>query len=185
MATWVIGDVHGCANTLDALLAALPRSSSDDRLVFVGDVVNRGLHSAAVLDTIERLGASATVVLGNHEVHLLTRAFRLADARRGDTLDDVLRAPWCGDWVDRLREAPLLALAGDAGIVHAGLAPWWSDADAIARAADVRTALRGPSCEAVLRANIAAAAPAHRPGSDRPRDDAALLPEDLASWHDY
>lgn len=92
MATYAIGDVQGCAATLDRLLARLPLRRGD-RLWFVGDLVNRGPASADAVRTVRGLGRRAVVVLGNHDLHLLARAAGLAGAKRRDTLDDVLTAP--------------------------------------------------------------------------------------------
>lgn len=68
MRTIVVGDVHGCAGELDALLDRLAFASGD-RLVFVGDLVARGPDSLGVLDVARRVGA--IVVRGNHEQRLL------------------------------------------------------------------------------------------------------------------
>src|SRR5437868_4506026 len=92
MAIYAISDVQGCAASLDRLLAALPLSPSD-RLWFVGDLVNRGPASAAVLRTVRGLGERALVALGNHDLHLVARAAGLVEAKRRDTIEDVLAAP--------------------------------------------------------------------------------------------
>lgn len=70
--TYVIGDVHGCAEELRALLALLPLDR-DTRIVFVGDYVDRGPRSRQVIDTILELSTTHHVVplLGNHEAMLL------------------------------------------------------------------------------------------------------------------
>ena len=182
MATWVVGDVHGCAHTLDALLSELALAARTDSLVFVGDVVNRGLHSSAVLDTIEQLGDAATVVLGNHEVHLLGRAFGISEARRGDTLDHVLASPRAADWVDRLRASPLVHHVPGARVVHAGVAPSWSEADTDAYASSVEAALRGDRCTDVLRANMASRLAPPAPAEPPPRRDESPPAEELASY---
>ncbi|MDP0500256.1 MAG: metallophosphoesterase [Verrucomicrobiota bacterium JB022] len=63
-----IGDVHGCAEQLAELLAWL-RPGADDRVIFVGDLVNKGPKSAWVIDMALELKAEC--VLGNHELRLL------------------------------------------------------------------------------------------------------------------
>ncbi len=68
MRTIIVGDVHGCASELDALLDRVAFSSGD-RLVFVGDLIARGPSSLGVLDIARRTGA--VVVRGNHEQKLL------------------------------------------------------------------------------------------------------------------
>ena len=73
-----IGDVHGCAFALEALLQAV-RPTREEPLVFLGDYVDRGLDSAGVLNRIVRLSETHRVVSlrGNHEQMMM-------DARGGD-----------------------------------------------------------------------------------------------------
>lgn len=68
MRTVIIGDVHGCASELDALLDTVAFASGD-RLVFVGDLITRGPDSLGVLDIARTTGA--IVVRGNHEQKVL------------------------------------------------------------------------------------------------------------------
>src|SRR5262245_31716319 len=67
-----IGDVHGCVHALDALLEAIGPTQSDE-LVFLGDLIDQGRDSAAVLDRLIELRERCRVVLiqGNHEEMLL------------------------------------------------------------------------------------------------------------------
>lgn len=71
MVTWIVGDVHGCADELAQLVAAL-RLGPDDRLVGVGDLVHRGPDPAGVCDVLRE--NRARFVLGNHEHAVLRRA---------------------------------------------------------------------------------------------------------------
>jgi serine/threonine protein phosphatase 1 len=72
---YAVGDVHGCADLLDQLLA---RIDADDRardparttIVFLGDLVDRGPASAAVIERLRLLAAErpdTRFLLGNHE----------------------------------------------------------------------------------------------------------------------
>ncbi len=63
MTTWAIGDVHGCAEELRALLARLPRG---DDAVLVGDLFDKGPDPSGVLALVKERGLRA--VLGNHDV---------------------------------------------------------------------------------------------------------------------
>ena len=67
---WVIGDVHGCHQSLLNLLAVLP---SGDHLVFLGDVINRGAATEATMDLVWHLVklGRATWLRGNHEQDLI------------------------------------------------------------------------------------------------------------------
>ena len=68
---WVVGDVQGCLASLRSLLEQLPATA---RLLFIGDLINRGPQSLASLRFVKSLGERATVLLGNHDLHLLAVA---------------------------------------------------------------------------------------------------------------
>ena len=67
---FAIGDIHGCARELELLLGGLPLAAGDT-VVFVGDYIDRGPASQAVIDVLLELAARSdltTVFLrGNHE----------------------------------------------------------------------------------------------------------------------
>jgi len=153
MATYVIGDVHGCLRTLEALFARLPFDAASDRLWMVGDLVNRGPDSAGVLRWARcrerELGERFVAVLGNHDVHLLARIDG-ADPRPRDTLDGVLGAPDRSELIDWLYGRPLLHREGDTVLVHAGLLPQWTVDDAERFAREVEDALRAPGAKRLL-----------------------------------
>jgi bis(5'-nucleosyl)-tetraphosphatase (symmetrical) len=140
---WAIGDIQGCAQELRALLARLDFNADRDRLWFTGDLVNRGPDSLGALRLVHALRDNATVVLGNHDLHLLARAYAGEKPRRADTLDDVLAARdrrRLLDWLLRLPLAHHDAARGDL-LVHAGLVPQWSVADTLRLAGEVQAAL--------------------------------------------
>jgi bis(5'-nucleosyl)-tetraphosphatase (symmetrical) len=138
---YAIGDVQGCLASLHQLLRKIP---ADARLVFVGDLVNRGPDSLATLRFVRRLGERATCVLGNHDLHLLAVAAGIRAPSRGDTLDDILAAPDRDELLDWLRHRPLAHREGGALFVHAGLMPGWSADQALALAREVESGLRSP-----------------------------------------
>jgi bis(5'-nucleosyl)-tetraphosphatase (symmetrical) len=127
MALYAIGDVQGCDAELGALLGILKYSADRDSLWFVGDLVNRGPDSLKVLRRIRALGDAATVILGNHDLHLLAVAYGGARLRSDDTLDDILSAPDRAALLEWLQERPLLHEDTDLNVcmVHAGLPPQW------------------------------------------------------------
>ena len=144
MSVWAIGDLQGCYEEFRALLDRLEFDPACDRLWLTGDLVNRGPGSLAALRYVRSLGAAVSVVLGNHDLHLLAVASEGASAlRRGDTLEDVLGAADRDELLAWLLRLPLVH--GDAALgaymVHAGLPPQWSFADAAACAAEVQAAL--------------------------------------------
>src|SRR5450432_4875479 len=125
MATYAIGDIQGCMTTLERLLARLALGPAD-RVWLVGDLVNRGPRSLDVLRWAIGMGERAVVVLGNHDLHLLSRAAGASKAKKRDTLDDVLAAPDLGALCDWLRTRPLIHVDAGHVMVHAGLHPRWS-----------------------------------------------------------
>ncbi len=144
MALYAIGDVQGCDTELGALLNALSFSADRDSLWFVGDLVNRGPESLKVLRRIRALGDAATVILGNHDLHLLAVAYGGARLRSDDTLDAVLAAPDRGALLEWLQERPLLHEDDGLNVcmVHAGLAPQWDLSRARDCAHELEKALR-------------------------------------------
>jgi len=145
VATYAIGDVQGCCDALHALLGEIGFSTSRDTLWFVGDLVNRGTQSAQVLRFVRSLGERAIVVHGNHDLHTLAVAAGKAQRRADDTLEDLLGAPDRDELLDWLRMRPLLHVDREYVMVHAGLLPSWSLAQAADLAAEVEAALRAPA----------------------------------------
>lgn len=143
MARFAIGDVQGCHDELRALLERLRFSPDRDRLWFVGDLVNRGPKSLETLRFVRSLGEAATVVLGNHDLHLLAVARGSRPLRHGDTLEAVLAAPDREALLDWLAARPLAHFDEAAGdlLIHGGVLPQWSAADVVRLAAEVRGAL--------------------------------------------
>ena len=93
---YVIGDVHGCADALDRVLAIVERDVANSKtaecsLVFLGDLVDRGPDSRGVVERVMRLcgggwaAGQAICLMGNHEDTLL-RAWRGDGRVMGDWL---------------------------------------------------------------------------------------------------
>jgi len=146
VATYVIGDLQGCAAELGALLRMIEFDAARDRIWFTGDLVNRGPASLAALRAVVALGERAVVVLGNHDLHLLAcRHVPGTKLRAGDTLDDILSAPDRDDLLDWLRRRPLIHHDAVLGLtlVHAGIPPQWTLSQALALGGEVATRLRG------------------------------------------
>jgi len=144
MPTYAIGDLQGCQTSLLRLLDEVKFDPAADRLWLVGDLVNRGPDSLAVLRFVKSLGDAAVCVLGNHDLHLLALAEGHGRAHKGDTLDDVLAAPDRDDLLAWLRGRKLAWREGDVLMVHAGVLPGWTPGDAMERAAEAEAALQGP-----------------------------------------
>lgn len=156
MALFLIGDVQGCDDALRRLLDELAFSPSRDTLVLLGDLVNRGPNSLAVLRRVQGCGAAAKSLLGNHDLHLLGVAHGARAIGRRDTLREVLDAPDRDALLDWLRHQHMALHqtlgGGDLLMVHAGVLPQWTVSDTLACAAEVESALRGPLANAFLHA---------------------------------
>lgn len=126
MATHVIGDVHGCHDELSELLDGLG-PTSEDRLIFVGDLVVRGPDNAGVVRRfLDGDLESATVILGNNED-------KLRPTLAGDP---TYATPAVFETIRQLRDAgileaslelfdrfPLLVELDDVVVAHAGVRP--------------------------------------------------------------
>ena len=152
MATYAIGDVQGCFGSLQQLINRIDFNPRIDRLWFVGDLVNRGPDSLTVLRYIKNLGNLATVVLGNHDLFLLSVASGIATTRPQDTLQEILAAPDREDLLTWVRHQRLIYREESFVLVHAGLLPQWSVKEAEDLAHEVETGLRSSSYLEVLRA---------------------------------
>ena len=123
MATYAIGDLQGCFEPLERLLATIAFNPSEDFLWFAGDIVNRGPNSLACLQKVKSLceAGSAAMVLGNHDLHLLGVASGFRHSKRGDTLQDILDSPERFLLIDWLRRQPWVLSQTAHLLCHAGL----------------------------------------------------------------
>jgi len=104
-----VGDIQGCREPLVRLLDAVGFARGSDRLLPVGDLVNKGPDSPGTLDLLMELGAEP--VLGNHDLHWL---------QKGRPQDPQRRR-----WLEAL---PYVRVFDDLILVHAGLHPHWDEA---------------------------------------------------------
>jgi bis(5'-nucleosyl)-tetraphosphatase (symmetrical) len=145
-----VGDVQGCADELDQMLArAAERFGDGFALWSVGDLVNRGPDNLRPLRRMRELveAGRGYLVLGNHELYLLQAAAGHRTLSPLDSISDVLEAPDASDWIDWLRRRPI-AVTGRVGgqrfaMVHASLHPDWDLAELEERAARVHDRLAG------------------------------------------
>jgi diadenosine tetraphosphatase ApaH/serine/threonine PP2A family protein phosphatase len=120
--TLFIGDVHGCLEELEALLAAA-QVGPEDRVILVGDLLAKGPDSQGVLQLARERGFQA--VLGNHDAAVL-RVRHPDDAGRQPKAEHQLVAasltPVDWEWLEAL---PLALRVPEASVVvaHAGLVP--------------------------------------------------------------
>jgi hypothetical protein len=184
--TLVVGDVHGCLAELEELLGAAGYTPGEDRLVLLGDLLDRGPDPVGVLRRVRALGAEC--VLGNHEEKHLRYAahearrredpgyrnpMRRFDAKRADEharlgRDDLL-------WLAQLPR--MISLGNGWVAVHAGFVP------------GLRLAAQPPDWTIRLRYVDAAGGPVPRARGDagepgvRPWAEAWTGPESVVYGH--
>lgn len=151
MATYAIGDVQGCYDALRRLLDIVRFDPPHDCVWFVGDLVNRGPQSLETLRFIISLGDAAVPLLGNHDLHLLVAASGYTKVYPGDTFGDILAAPDREELLHWLRGQKLMHVDKGYAMVHAGLLPQWTIAQALALAHEAETVLRGDNHDDFLR----------------------------------
>lgn len=143
MAIYLVGDIQGCCNELEALLKKVKFNSKKDTLYLAGDLVARGPNSLETLRLVKSLGKSAKVVLGNHDLHLLAVHAGIKKAKTSDYLSALLAAPDVNELLDWLAKQPLLQKIPNshhpqkknknqsyAYMSHAGISPQWRLSDA-------------------------------------------------------
>lgn len=146
MATYAIGDIQGCYESLRRLLDLCTFDPAVDCLWLVGDLVNRGPKSLETLRLVKSLGPAAVTVLGNHDLYLLMVAEGGAKFRgKDDTIQAILDAPDRAELLAWLRCQPLCFTEGNYCLVHAGLLPQWTATRARELSREVEAALQGPS----------------------------------------
>ncbi len=159
MATYVIGDLQGCFDELQDLLKHIDYQPKTDILWFVGDLVNRGPKSLECLRFVKRLQEKgrAFTVLGNHDFHLLSVYAGLQKfVSKSDTLDEILIAKDLKELMDWLRQQPLMVThpVYNAVMVHAGIPPQWTIAQAQSYAKEVELHLQGNDWRRFLTENL-------------------------------
>ena len=117
-----VGDVHGCFNELKALLKKAKLNLKKDRLVLLGDVINKGPFSFEILCWIKK-SKHIQCLLGNHELKWLN----LSKAKKPlpfslQELEQKL-GPRLKEYQVWLRSWPLFLEEKDFLAVHAGVVP--------------------------------------------------------------
>ncbi|MDF1562220.1 MAG: symmetrical bis(5'-nucleosyl)-tetraphosphatase [Deltaproteobacteria bacterium] len=150
MASFLIGDLQGCYDALEALLEQIGWDPARDRLIFTGDLLNRGGQDLEAARFVLAHADRVEAVLGNHDLHLLSTAAGLRRAKNSDTFGALLAAPEAEDYLAWLRRRPLLLHLDGRTLIHAGLLPEWSLEEAGALAARLGARLRGGELEALV-----------------------------------
>ncbi len=142
MADYLIGDVQGCFDALKRLLNKIDFSQDKDRLFFLGDVINRGPQSLQTLRFIQANTDNASMVLGNHDFHLLACALGGKSPNKKDSFIDILDAKDKNSLIDFLLQQPLVIEHQGALLVHAGIPPTWGKKTALEQSQQVQVQLQ-------------------------------------------
>ena len=139
-----------CTDAFNHLMRLLDHIQFDprqDRLGFVGDLVNRGPQSLETLRFIKNL-TDPVIVLGNHDLYLIAwhyHANRLKNTSRDlTTLFPILKAPDREELMCWLSQCPFMYQDKTNGycLVHAGIPPIWSESEVLDYAAELSEVLQ-------------------------------------------
>lgn len=150
MSAYLIGDVQGCFDSLQALLKKIKFSSDKDRLFFLGDVVNRGQQSLATLRFIKDLKSNTSMLLGNHDFHLLACSLGSKKPNKKDTFMDIINANDADSLLDFLRNQPLAIKHKGVLMIHAGVPPNWDINMVVQQSKQVQKHLQGANISQFL-----------------------------------
>ncbi|AKD24578.1 bis(5'-nucleosyl)-tetraphosphatase (symmetrical) [Polynucleobacter duraquae] len=141
---YAVGDIQGCAPSLKALVKKLPAQS---KMIFLGDLVNRGPDSLGTLRYLKKLQEDKRIecILGNHDLHLLAVDAGIRKTKGLDTVQPILNAPDRAELMNWLRHRPMALSNGKVLTVHAGVLPQWDLQQTIECAQEVEKALRKKS----------------------------------------
>ncbi|WP_075322880.1 symmetrical bis(5'-nucleosyl)-tetraphosphatase [Acidithiobacillus albertensis] len=172
-ATYALGDLQGCCAPFNELLQKVDFDVQHDHLWLAGDLLNRGPDSRPLLKKLFNWQDRLQIVLGNHDLYALSRWAGIVPAKKSDTLAVLLADKNAGDWLDWLRQQPLLHHDEALGwtMVHAAIHPDWDISSAAEHALQVQEALCGPHWKRFLKSLWAAPAPDRWEGC-RNEDDA-------------
>ncbi len=143
MAVYAIGDIHGCYAAFRRLLEEIQFNPQQDQLWLVGDLVNRGEESLAVLRWVYDNRHCLTTVLGNHDLHLLAVAAGAVPLQDKDTIGDILNADDGMQLCEWLRRQPLAHYQHGWLLLHAGVLPLWDTPQILRLAKEVQQVISG------------------------------------------
>lgn len=154
MATYFIGDLQACFDEFNLLLEQLNFNHQRDHLYLVGDLIGRGPQAEETLAFLLAHQASIHPVLGNHDLHFLAIANGIKKAKVNDKFDQLLRSSHLPQYVDYLRNLPLIIHLPQHRIIvtHAGISPQWSIITALEQAHLVEQKLVSESYVTLLTA---------------------------------
>ncbi|MGB2079308.1 MAG: symmetrical bis(5'-nucleosyl)-tetraphosphatase [Vibrio sp.] len=144
MASYILGDIQGCFDELQALLDKVQFNPQNDTLYVAGDLVARGPKSLETLRFLFNLGDSAACVLGNHDLHLLAVSLGIHKVNPKDKTQAIFEAEDKDELLTWLRHQPMMIEGNDFVICHAGISPQWDLNTARKQAHAIEKKLRHP-----------------------------------------
>lgn len=119
--TILIGDIHGCLEEFNELLSKLNYSGSEDRVILLGDLVDRGPDSVGVVRYARRLGLEC--VMGNHE-YKFVKWYRAQGSRMAEFHDSQnYYTQFSDEDINYIMNMPTYIQLDNVLIVHAGVKP--------------------------------------------------------------
>jgi len=116
----IIGDIHGCIEEFENLLDKLNYNPVNDRVILLGDLVDRGPDSVAVIQKARQLQLEC--VMGNHE-HKFLKWHRSYGTRMDVYDKKTYYTDFCQEDIDYISKMPSYIKIDNTVIAHAGLKP--------------------------------------------------------------
>ena len=144
MSTYVIGDIHGCFDQFTELLKKINYKKDEDKLILLGDLVNRGPDSLSVINHC-MADSNIITVLGNHDLYLL---YLLSIDKATGSLKEVVEADRNKQIFKWLLKMPLMLeivdeVTGNSFLItHAGIPEIWSSEKTKELASEVTSLLQ-------------------------------------------
>ncbi len=153
MATYVFGDIQGCFDELQNLLQEINFNKSKDKLIFAGDIINKGPKSLETIEYIISLGSSAEIVLGNHELLFLAISYGYKKANTSK-LENILQSKNLSNIQEWLSNQKMLINIDKYFITHAGIPHTWSKKKTKFRAKELENILSNKETRAIFLQNL-------------------------------
>lgn len=156
MATYCIGDIHGCHDEFVKLLNLIKFDDKSDELILTGDLIGRGPLPVETMQEIFRLGKCVKSVLGNHDLNFLAVHYGINKARAKDNLDVILKSKYREDIVNFFLKCPLLYIhdSKPLAVAHAGIYPLWDIKRARKESKEIGRVFKDPLRRQLLLRNM-------------------------------
>lgn len=156
MATYCVGDIHGCHAEFLRLLELIRFDENQDDLILTGDLIGRGPLPVETMQEIFRLGPKVKSVLGNHDLNFLAVHYGISKARPKDNLEVILNSRHREEIVDFYLKCNLMQFHESKPLVvsHAGIYPMWDIKAARREAKEIGRVLRDPQRRLIMLRNM-------------------------------